>query len=445
MDKCRYDNKIIYIFDFFDENEQISSEHVQLLKNAGSEGKLICDYCGEKLRFNYGKVIKPYFSHVHDNGKGICKALKESVSQKKIKRVFYEKMLKDNFEIYGEINYRFKNGLYTDLYFEFKDGEKIAIDYIDDIHKLNRMEKTIFFNAENIKYIKVVNVKVPLFKEIQGESNHGYLYSFVDYDYKHLIMLDDIKNEITDLEKSKNSMNSNIILNKKEELKILENQKQKYYTENISPTSGIVSFEYDNDYEKVKLDKLDDINSNILDSLENNFIKINSNSHKVSSSEVALRIINPNETYICIFQDKDKNHFKEAQDLKIISNGQAIKAKIDKIYEKKDEDVIVIKIMEQNMSIYNTRVQEFDIIYKNIKGFKIPVESVVEKNNKLGVYVINEENNIPEFVSLGKNYYKDAKYYYVDYNKNKDENKLNLYDRILLYPNFINKNIKVSR
>ena len=85
------------------------------------------------------------------------------------------------------------------------------------------------------------------------------------------------------------------------------------------------------------------------------------------------------------------------------------------------------------------------IIYKNIKGFKIPVESVVEKNNKLGVYVINEENNMPEFVGLGKNYYKDAKYYYVDYNKNKDENKLNLYDRILLYPNFINKNIKVSR
>ena len=36
VDKCRYDNKIIYIFDFFDENEQISSEHVQLLKNAGS-------------------------------------------------------------------------------------------------------------------------------------------------------------------------------------------------------------------------------------------------------------------------------------------------------------------------------------------------------------------------------------------------------------------------
>ena len=71
------------------------------------------------------------------------------------------------------------------------------------------MEKTIFFNAENIKYIKVVNVKVPLFKEIQGESNHGYLYSFVDYDYKHLIMLDDIKNEIILFEEKTNDESDN--------------------------------------------------------------------------------------------------------------------------------------------------------------------------------------------------------------------------------------------
>ena len=120
-------------------------------------------------------------------------------------------------------------------------------------------------------------------------------------------------------------------------------------------------------------------------------------------------------------------------------------SKIDKIYEKKDEDVIVIKIMEQNAIIYNTRVQEFGIIYRKIQGFKIPIESVVEKNKKLGVYVIDEENKMPKFVNIGEDYYKDAKYYYVDYNKNKDENKLNLYDRILLYPNFINKNIKVSR
>ncbi len=253
-----------------------------------------------------------------------------------------------------------------------------------------------------------------------------------------------LEKKIKELEKNQNGMNSNVILNKKEELKILENQKQIYYTEYTSSTSGITSFEYDSNYEKIKVDQIDDIDSEILDSLDNNFVQINSESHKIDSAEIVLRIIDPNEVYICIFQDKDKNIFKEGQSVKIVINDQEISTKIDKIYEKNNEYTAVIKIMEQNTSIYNTRVQEFDIIYKNIKGFKVPAESVVKENNNLGVYVINEENNMPEFVNLGKNYYKDAKYYYVDYNKNKDENNLNLYDRILLYPNFINKNIKVS-
>ena len=119
---------------------------------------------------------------------------------------------------------------------EFREYTQEWIDYIDDIHKLNRMEKTIFFNAENIKYIKVVNVKVPLFKEIQGESNHGYLYSFVDYDYKHLIMLDDIKNEIILFEEKTNDESDNFFN---------EILFQKYNLNEIS-FKGIGNFKIDN-------------------------------------------------------------------------------------------------------------------------------------------------------------------------------------------------------
>ena len=106
MYKCRYKDKIIYIFDFYEENKIISNEHVQLLKKASNEGELICDCCREKLRFNYGKKVKPYFSHMSDNGKSNCKILKETVNQIKIKRAFYEKIIKDFSVIYGEINYR---------------------------------------------------------------------------------------------------------------------------------------------------------------------------------------------------------------------------------------------------------------------------------------------------------------------------------------------------
>lgn len=254
-----------------------------------------------------------------------------------------------------------------------------------------------------------------------------------------------LETEIKKLETTQKNKTSNIILNKKEELKILKNQKQTYYTDYKAPISGLVLFKYDNNFEKIKDNQLENIDISLLDSLENNFISIDKNDHKVNKDDIVLRIIDLNSVYIYIFQDKNKKVFKEGQDVKIILKNSEIDARVEKIYNKKEKQVIVIKIMEQNTLIYNTRVQEFDIIYKKIQGFKIPVKSVVEKNKDIGVYVIDEENKMPKFVNIGKSYYKDAKYYYVDYNKNKDKNNLSLYDRILLYPNFINKNIKVSR
>ena len=247
-----------------------------------------------------------------------------------------------------------------------------------------------------------------------------------------------LENEIKDLEQKEKNKSSNIILNKKEELKILKNQKQTYYTDYKAPISGVALFKYDKNF-NISVDQLDDIDSKMLDSIENNFISIDKKDHKVSQDDVVLRLIDLNQVYICIFQEKNKEIFKEGQDVKVVVNDSKIDAKVEKIYDKKSEDVVAIKIMEQNAIIYNTRVQEFGIIYRKIQGFKIPIESVVEKNKKLGVYVIDEENKMPKFVNIGEDYYKDAKYYYVDYNKNKES--LNLYDRILLYPNFINKNI----
>lgn len=257
-----------------------------------------------------------------------------------------------------------------------------------------------------------------------------------DYDEKISNQIKSLKKDIEKLEQKNNAINKGIILNKKEQLKILENKIKNYYIEYKSPISGIVSFKYDKNSEKLYES---DINQNILDSIENNFIDIKSESHEVNPSDILLRIIDTNEAYIYIFTDK--NIFKDNQDVDIIINGEKVRGMISKIYE----NVVIIKIMEQNMSIYDTRVGEFDIIYKKIEGFKIPIESIVEENNTLGVYVVNEETKMPEFVNLGKSFYKDEKYVYIDYNKNKDEKNLNLYDRILLYPNFINKNIKVSR
>lgn len=250
-----------------------------------------------------------------------------------------------------------------------------------------------------------------------------------------------LQDEIEKLEKENNSINSNIILNKKEQLKILQSKRSNYYADYKSPISGIVSFKYDDNFEKIN--QASEVNQDLMASVDNNFIDIKTQKHKVKSSDILLRIINPNEVYIYVFTNK--NIFKNDQEVEIKIDKESVSGIIYKVYKEQGKNVVIIKIKEQNTSIYDTRIKEFDIIYKKIEGFKIPIEATVEENNILGVYVVNEETKMPEFVNFGKNFYKDEKYVYIDYNKDKDEKNLNLYDRILLYPNFINKNIKVSR
>ena len=64
---------------------------------------------------------------------------------------------------------------------------------------------------------------------------------------------------------------------------------------------------------------------------------------------------------------------------------------LKKIYTNEGNNVIIFKISNQNVEIYDTRVEEFDIIYKQIDGLKIPKQSIDEINNQKGVYVLNQE------------------------------------------------------
>ena len=128
-----------------------------------------------------------------------------------------------------------------------------------------------------------------------------------------------LENEIKDLEQKEKNKSSNIILNKKEELKILKNQKQTYYTDYKAPISGVALFKYDKNF-NISVDQLDDIDSKMLDSIENNFISIDKKDHKVNQDDVVLRLIDLNQVYICIFQDKNKEIFKEGQDVKVVVN-----------------------------------------------------------------------------------------------------------------------------
>ena len=129
-----------------------------------------------------------------------------------------------------------------------------------------------------------------------------------------------LENEIKDLEQKEKNKSSNIILNKKEELKILKNQKQTYYTDYKSPISGVALFKYDKNF-NISVDQLDDIDSKMLDSIENNYKK------KCISYLQKL-----SESTLCLFPDVVKAY-----------NSNKIYKELPDMIEKRATDFVELK------------------------------------------------------------------------------------------------------
>lgn len=272
--------------------------------------------------------------------------------------------------------------------------------------------------------------------------------------------IEDNKNKIAQLNKeieeleieyknSKSSLSKELIdtkiKTKIEQRAILNNKNNENIDYLNMSTSGVFSNTYDGYEDIYTLDKLEDLTIKDIEAVENNFKKIDIEDTFIKESDVVARIIQSDYSYIAIVIEN--NIFEENQKIEIAFDGNIIEGIVEKIYQNEDNNVIIFKISNQNVEIYDTRVKEFDIIYKQIDGLKIPKHSIDEINNQKGVYVLNQETKKVNFTELKNIQYEDDEFVFIDYYKNQKEDlkTIEMYDEIILNPNIINKNIKISR
>lgn len=253
-----------------------------------------------------------------------------------------------------------------------------------------------------------------------------------------------LKDDIKAIEKENNSLKKGILYSKKEQLKILQSKVKSNTTTYYAESSGVLSLKYD-EYEDVyTYDSLDNITKEDIENTKNNFKKSKGDNGQVEEGDVIFRVINTNEIYM-VFVNNDEKLFNEGDSVKIEMNNEKINGEIYRVYKKDDYFITIIKITQQNIGIFDTRHQEFDIIYRQMEALRIPKDSIVKQHKKRGVYVINEETNEPEFTEIKGNYYEYDDYIYIDFRENKINgiDTVDLYDRIILKPNFINRSIKI--
>ena len=262
-----------------------------------------------------------------------------------------------------------------------------------------------------------------------------------------------LNKEIEDLEAEYSNSKSNLskelidikIKTKKEQRAVLNYENNKNVNYLSMPTSGVVSTKYDGYEDIYTLDKLENLTAKDIEDVENNYKKLDIENTFIKESEVIARIIQSDYSYIAILTENDI--FEDNQKVEIVFDSDNVQGNVEEIYRNGDNNVVIFKISNQNVEIYDTRVKEFDIIYKQIDGLKVPKQSIEEVNNQKGVYVLNQETRKVDFVELKTIQYEDDEVIFIDYYKNQKEGikTIDIHDEIILKPNSINKNIKISR
>ena len=288
-----------------------------------------------------------------------------------------------------------------------------------DVDKVN---KEIEKNKDNIQ-TKLIQGKLGISKEVVELEEH----------------IKD-KNKLL-----KSDLNSKPIINKKEEINKLSNKIEKNSDILQTNKSGIISYKFDGNESKYNIDNISELTIDDIEYTENEYIDI-LNEGVIKHGQPIARIINNIKQYLAIVVEENEiMNFKENNSVIIRDKNNQINAKVHNIYTKNDKNVVVFEISEQNIEINDTRVAEFDIIYKSIEGIKIPKSSIVKKDNVEGVYIVSETGSA-KFIEIKGTSYENEEFIVIDYYKNEIEGvkTIDIYDEIILEPKKVKNGFAVK-
>ncbi|MGL6106487.1 HlyD family efflux transporter periplasmic adaptor subunit [Romboutsia sp.] len=279
----------------------------------------------------------------------------------------------------------------------------------------------------------------------------GKVYKDEDGENTNKKQIEALATEIKGLEKQKeveiSSIISTQIKTKQDQIKLLKNKNEKNTTYVNALSSGIVCYKYDGNEELYNLERLNSLNEEDIKNASNYYKNVIDNERNIKKNQIVARIVNNNESYVAIcVNHKEANKFDVNKNIKIRLNQNEVETVVKNVYQNKDYDVVILKITNQNVEIYDTRVKEFDIIYTQAEGLKIPKSCVKEIDNKQGVYVVNQQTKKIEFVELKSIQYENKDYIFIDDYKNDIEGikTVRVNDELILKPNSINTNIRIK-
>lgn len=397
----------------------------------------------KKIRLKYNRIILLFiFIYIVSNvvillGKTTTKTLtlknemvEESFNKKGL-IIRDEYVINSNFD--GKVEYYLKDGD------RVKKKEDIACVYSneisdDDLKSLKNIKNDIssIENGDTAfikKDIGNINKEISL---ISQKLQIELLNENIDV-YGHIEKINKLIDDKNLLINS--DLNDKSLKNKQVQEKEVTNLIDKNTEVFKSKNSGVVSYQLDGNEEKFNFDNINQIKIKDIEGTKNNYKDI-SKEKKLDKGEPIARIINNLKQFVAISCNEEEiKKFKIGQKIILSSDIEKINSKVYDIYKEGKQYIVILEISEQNVEIYDTRIKEFDIIYKSIEGLKVPKKAVVNSDGKKGVYVVSETGDA-KFVELKGTLYESEEYIVIDHYKNdiNGVNTIKIYDEIILNP-----------
>lgn len=397
----------------------------------------------KKIRLKYNRIILLFiFIYIVSNviivlGKNTTKTLtlknemvEESFNKKGL-IIRDEYVINSNFD--GKVEYYLKDGD------RVKKKEDIACVYSneisdDDLKNLKNIKNDIssIENGDTAfikKDIGNINKEISLLSQklqIELLNENIDVYGQIEKINK---LIDD-KNLLIN-----SDLNDKSLKNKQVQEKEVTNLIDKNTEVFKSKNSGVVSYQFDGNEEKFNFDNINQIKIKDIEGTKNNYKDI-SKEKKLDKGEPIARIINNLKQFVAISCNEEEiKKIKIGQKIILSSDIEKINSKVYDIYKEGKQYIVILEISEQNVEIYDTRIKEFDIIYKSIEGLKVPKTAVVNSDGKKGVYIVSETGDA-KFVEFKGTLYESEEYIVIDHYKNdiNGVNTIKIYDEIILNP-----------
>ncbi len=267
----------------------------------------------------------------------------------------------------------------------FNDGSTSEIVEATE-RELNR--KQIEFDYNSLAY-DIENIKNQILFNLHNQ-NFDAISS-----YKRDLIL---KFERLDKLQSENKFLSNRIASYSQQTigegKLLEGQKKAIR----APASGILTYKLDGYESFITIDNLYNINYEEISKVDINATSIIKEN---TSQDGTLFKIVDNATYylVAIIPNEEIETYKNVQKISVEIGSEKLSGEVYDVFTDEQQAVVAIRMNEVFDGFYNRRWVDANVIRENYRGLKVYVDSIINIEGQLGVYVVEIDRHL-KFVPI---------------------------------------------